>query len=84
MQRRTESLREFIRRTLLEVGNRPPVERFLRFGDPRVVKGGVSVIHDPYAYAYAEEPALYGHDPEETRAAAGHRRDRGRMAGGLG
>lgn len=61
-------LRGLIRQTLLEGAARPPVETFLRFGDPRAVKGGVSVIHDPHAYAYAEEPALYGHDPEETRA----------------
>ena len=60
-------VRALIRETLLEAGRRPPVETFLRFGDPRAVKGGVSVIHDPHAYAYAEEPALYGHDPEDTR-----------------
>lgn len=60
-------VRALIRENLLEAARRPPVETFLRFGDPRAVKGGVSVIHDPHAYAYAEEPALYGHDPEETR-----------------
>ena len=60
-------VRALIRETLLEAARRPPVETFLRFGDPRDVKGGVSVIHDPHAYAYAEEPALYGHDPEDTR-----------------
>lgn len=61
-------VRALIRETLLEANRRPPVETFLRFGDPRAVVGGVSVIHDPHAYAYAEEPALYGHDPEETRS----------------
>lgn len=58
----TESrLRRIIREELLsEARKLPPVETFLRFGDPRAVKDGVSVIHDPLAYAYAEEPALYG------------------------
>ena len=60
-------VRELIRETLLEATRRPPVETFLRFGDPRAVKGGVSVIHDPHAYAYAEEPALYGPDDGESR-----------------
>ena len=60
-------LRRLIREELLSEGRRPAEETFLRFGDPRSVKGGVSVIHDPYAYAYAEEPALYGHDVEGTR-----------------
>lgn len=58
----TESrLRRIIREELLsEARKLPPVETFLRFGNPRAVKDGVSVIHDPIAYAYAEEPALYG------------------------
>ena len=60
-------VRALIRETLLEARQRPPVETFLRFGDPRAVKGGVSVIHDPHAYAYAEEPALYGTDDGESR-----------------
>lgn len=60
-------LRGLIREELLSEARRPAVETFLRFGDPRAVKGGVSVIHDPHAYAYAEEPALYGHDAEGTR-----------------
>lgn len=60
-------VRALIRETLLEAARRPPVETFLRFGDPRAVKGGVSVIHDPHAYAYAEEPALYGPDDGESR-----------------
>ena len=60
-------VRALIRETLLEARQRPPVETYLRFGDPRSVKGGVSVIHDPHAYAYAEEPALYGPDDGESR-----------------
>lgn len=60
-------VRALIRETLLEAARRPPVETYLRFGDPRAVKGGVSVIHDPHAYAYAEEPALYGPDDGESR-----------------
>ena len=63
----SSQLRQIIRETLLEAARRPPVETFLRFGDPRAVKGGVSVIHDPHAYAYAEEPALYGPDDGESR-----------------
>lgn len=60
-------LRLMVREEILqESSRRPPVETFLRFGDPRNVKGGVSVIHDPYAYAYAEEPALYGLDDGES------------------
>lgn len=72
----TESqLRQIIREELLsEASSRQPVRTFLRFGDPRVVKGGVSVIHDPEAYAYAEEPGLYGLDsdvPRNLRSEAG-------------
>jgi len=68
MQITEGQLRRIIREEILqESSRRPPVETFLRFGDPRNVKGGVSVIHDPYAYAYAEEPALYGLDDSESR-----------------
>lgn len=64
----TESqLRQIIREVLItEAQKRSPVSRFLRFGDPRKVEGGVSVIHDPYAYAYSEEPALFAFEPGES------------------
>lgn len=68
-------LRRIIREELLsEASSRQPVRTFLRFGDPRSVKGGVSVVHDPEAYAYAEEPGLYGLDsdvPRNLRSEAG-------------
>lgn len=60
-------LRRIIREELLqEAQRRDPVSTFLRFGDPRQVKGGRSVIHDPYAYAYSEEPALSSFEPGES------------------
>jgi hypothetical protein len=64
----TESqLRRIIREVLItEAQKRSPLSRFLRFGDPRKVEGGVSVIHDPYAYAYSEEPALFAFEPGES------------------
>jgi len=43
-----------------------PLRWYVRFGDPRTVKGGRSVIHDPEAYAYAEEPALYAFELGES------------------
>jgi hypothetical protein len=60
-------LRRIIRGELLsESQRRDHVSTFLRFGDPRQVKGGRSVIHDPYAYAYSEEPALGSFEPGES------------------
>lgn len=61
-------LRQIIREALIiEASSGKTVRAFLRFGDPRSVKGGVSVIHDPEAYAYAEEPGLYGLDSDVPR-----------------
>jgi hypothetical protein len=59
-------LSTIVRETLLREARQAPVAAYLRFGDPRKVAGGVSVIHDPYAYAYAEEPALAAFEPGET------------------
>ncbi len=59
-------LSTIVRETLHLEGRQAPVAAYLRFGDPRKVAGGVSVIHDPYAYAYAEEPALAAFVPGET------------------
>jgi hypothetical protein len=60
-------LRRIIREELLrEMQSSNSASEFLRFGDPRAVKGGVSVIHDPYAYAYAEEPGLNVFEPGES------------------
>lgn len=59
-------LRRIIREELIsEAGRLGPVSTFLRFGDPRTVKGGVSVIHDPHAYAHSEEPGLTAFEPGE-------------------
>jgi hypothetical protein len=59
----TESrLRQIIRRELVEArdsGNK----RFLRFGNPKSVARGVSVIHDPEVIEYSEEPALRTFEP---------------------
>lgn len=59
-------LQGIIREMILQEARRGPVATYIRFGDPRNVAGGVSVIHDPYAYAYAEEPALASFEPGET------------------
>jgi len=59
-------LSTIVRETLLQEARQVPISTYLRFGDPRKVKGGVSVVHDPYAYAYAEEPALAAFEPGET------------------
>lgn len=68
-------LRRIIREEILQESPRKPlVETFFRFGDPRKMKGDVSVIHNPEVYAYMEEPALYSHDPDfsrNTRSEAG-------------
>ena len=48
------------------MSRRAPLRWYIRFGDPRKVEGGVSVVHDPEAYAYAEEPALRAFEPGDT------------------
>jgi hypothetical protein len=55
-------------------GSASPLRWYVRFGDPRTVKGGRSVIHDPEAYAFAEEPALYdflGESPPRLQSEGG-------------
>lgn len=54
-----------LRRVIEEfVSKKSPPKLYLRFGDPRAVEGGQSVIHDPYAYAHSEEPGLWSPDPD--------------------
>jgi hypothetical protein len=55
-------LRQIIRRELTEA-QKSGIRRFLRFGNPKSVARGVSVIHDPEVTEYIEEPALRTFEP---------------------
>lgn len=61
MRIEAKDLRNLIREA---IGKKSGRRLYLRFGDPRRVEGGRSVIHDPDAIAQAEEPALWMPDPD--------------------